>query len=83
MPKHRINICLGSSCYSRGNNANLDVIKKYISENNLEADIQFSGHLCEELCSSGPVITINDKVYKEVNLSVLYKILQEELPIRL
>ena len=66
----QIKICLGSSCYSRGNNVHL------------EAEISFSGHLCEELCSSGPILRIDEKVYKEVNLSGLYKILQEEFPIK-
>ena len=78
----QIKICLGSSCYSRGNNVQLEVIKKYIAENHLEAEISFSGHLCEELCSSGPILRIDEKVYKEVNLSGLYKILQEEFPIK-
>ena len=73
MSKRQIRICLGSSCFSRGN-------KKYLSENNLEAEIDFCGHLCEELCSKGPIIRIDDKVYEEVNLSRLYKILQEEFP---
>ena len=61
----QIKICLGSSCYSRGNNVHLEVIKKYIAENHLEAEISFSGHLCEELCSSGPILRIDEKVYKE------------------
>ena len=47
----QIKICLGSSCYSRGNNVHLEVIKKYIAENHLEAEISFSGHLCEELAA--------------------------------
>ena len=80
MSKRQIRICLGSSCFSRGNNTNLGAIKKYLSENNLEAEIDFCGHLCEELCSKGPIIRIDDKVYEEVNLSRLYKILQEEFP---
>lgn len=74
----QIRICLGSSCYSRGNNVHLEVIRKYLQENHLEAEISFSGHLCEELCSSGPILRIDDKVYKEVNLSSLYRILEEE-----
>ena len=65
-----------------GNNVHLEVIKKYIAENPPEAEISFSGHLCEELCSSGPILRIDEKVYKEVNLSGLYKILQEEFPIK-
>lgn len=74
---HNIRICLGSSCYSRGNNVHLEVIRKYIAENHLEANISFSGHLCEELCSNGPVLRIDDKVYRNVNLSSLYRILEE------
>ena len=76
----QIKICLGSSCYSRGNNTHLEVIRKYIAENHLEAEISFSGHLCEELCNSGPILRIDEKIYKEVNLSSLYRILQEEFP---
>ena len=80
MAKRQIRICLGSSCFSRGNNVNLGVIKKYLSENHLEAHVDFCGHLCEEMCNKGPIIRIDDKVYEEVNLSLLYKILQEEFP---
>lgn len=78
MSKHHIKICLGSSCFSRGNNANVEVIKKYIEENSLEADITFSGRLCEKMCNRGPVISIDSRRYEEVNVSRLYKILQEE-----
>jgi NADH:ubiquinone oxidoreductase subunit E len=80
MEKSKINICLGSSCFSRGNKANLEVIQNYLKDNHLEADVHFSGHLCEERCSKGPIISINDRVYEEVTLSRLHKILQEELP---
>lgn len=78
MAKRRIRICLGSSCFSRGNNTNLEVIKTYLSENKLEAEIDFCGHLCEELCNKGPVLRIDDHTYEGVNLSCLYKILEEE-----
>lgn len=78
MAKHHINICLGSSCFSRGNNTNLNIIKKYLADNNLNAEVTFSGRLCEDMCSRGPIVVINDKVYEEVSLSKLYKILQEE-----
>ena len=80
MGRHQIKICLGSSCFSRGNKANMEVVQKYIKEHNLEADIEFIGHLCEEKCNKGPVIFINDHVYEEVKISRLYKILQDEIP---
>ena len=78
MQKHHIKICLGSSCFSRGNNSNVEVVKKYLRDHGLEANVTFSGRLCEDMCSRGPVIVIDDKVYEEVNLSRLHKILQEE-----
>jgi len=78
MANHRIKICLGSSCFSRGNNMNVEAIKRYLKENGLEAEVSFSGRLCEDACSRGPVICIDDRVYEEVNLSRLYKILKEE-----
>ena len=42
MAKRQIRICLGSSCFSRGNNVNLGAIKKYLNENHLEADLIFA-----------------------------------------
>ncbi len=80
MAKRQIKICLGSSCFSRGNNVNLEAIKKYLKEKELEAEIHFTGHLCEELCNKGPVLRIDDHIFEEVNLSRLYKILEEEFP---
>lgn len=78
MLKRHIKICLGSSCFSRGNNANVEVVKKYLNDNGLEAEVTFSGRLCEEICSRGPVVVIDDKLYEEVSLSRLHKILKEE-----
>jgi NADH:ubiquinone oxidoreductase subunit E len=78
MAKHHIKICLGSSCFSRGNNVNVEVIKNFLRKRNLEADISFSGRLCEEMCNKGPVIVVDDRVYEEVSQTRLHKILEEE-----
>ncbi|HIW97396.1 MAG TPA: (2Fe-2S) ferredoxin domain-containing protein [Candidatus Tidjanibacter gallistercoris] len=78
MGKRRISICLGSSCFARGNNANIAVVKRFLAENGLQAEVTFTGQLCENMCSRGPVICIDDQVYEEVNLSLLHKILEEE-----
>lgn len=78
--KKSIQICLGSSCFSRGNKANLEAIKQYLSTNGLSASITFSGRLCENMCDRGPIVVVDGKIYEEVNLSRLIKILQEEFP---
>ena len=64
--KNSIVICMGSSCYSRGNQLSLELIKTYLHENNQEATIGFKGRLCSERCSRGPVLIINDVVYQGV-----------------
>lgn len=78
MEKRRISICLGSSCFARGNNANTAVIKQFLQDHGLEAEVTFRGQLCENMCERGPVIRIDDHLYEEVNLSLLHKILEEE-----
>ena len=64
MEKKEITICLGSSCFSRGNNKNLEIIQEYIKSKGLEADINFKGQLCSEQCQEGPVLTIDNTTYK-------------------
>ena len=78
MGKRRISICLGSSCFARGNNANIAVVKQFLADRGLEAEVTFTGQLCENMYNRGPIICIDDQVYEEVNLSLLHKILEEE-----
>lgn len=80
MAKRNITICLGSSCFSRGNNLNLELVKRYLADNGLTDVVGFAGRLCENRCDKGPVICIDDHVYYEVNASRLHKILKEEFP---
>ncbi len=73
--KINIDICLGSSCFARGNSMNLELIQSYLQENNLTANVNFSGHLCEEACKKGPVLRIGDNVYERVTPQILKPIL--------
>jgi len=80
-PKTNIIICMGSSCFSRGNQISLDLIKTYLKKNNLEGNISFSGQLCSEHCSKGPIVTINQKIYEDVHPDNVIDILQKALNI--
>ena len=68
---HKILICLGSSCYSRGNAENLKTVKAFLALRKIESTIDFRGHLCNEMCNKGPVIEIDDIVFEEVTQSNL------------
>jgi len=72
---HKILICLGSSCYSRGNAENLNTIKEFLASRDIESKIDFRGHLCNDMCNKGPVIEIDDNVFEGVTKSNLPTIL--------
>ncbi|ASB49724.1 (2Fe-2S) ferredoxin domain-containing protein [Alkalitalea saponilacus] len=75
--EHRVTICLGSSCFSRGNKHVLEIVKSYLREHNLEPTVFFSGELCTGLCEEGPVLKIDGNLYKAVSSENIYEILDE------
>ena len=76
MPK-KIQICMGSSCFARGNNKNLDAIMRYIKDNGLEAELEISGLRCCNQCANGPNITIEGVEYHNVDTGTLIDILDK------
>lgn len=79
-PAASITICLGSSCFSRGNNRNLEVLQDFLKSHSLPPTVELSGHLCEGYCKSGPNVTINGKLYHEVDPIVIIALLNHFLP---
>lgn len=59
-------ICMGSSCFSRGNKENYQRINQYLKLNNLESKVTFKGKHCMNKCEEGPLIIINGKEYSKV-----------------
>ncbi len=70
-----ITVCLGSSCFARGNEDNLNFIEQYIEENNLNAKVDIAGSRCEGICAQGPNVTINGKLYSNITREKLKDIL--------
>ena len=70
-----IKICMGSACFAKGNQENLEYIKEYIEENNLDSEITIVGALCENKCDIGPRIIINDKEYTNITKEKIKEIL--------
>lgn len=63
MPVNEITICLGSSCFSRGNGKTLKVVEQYLQDNGLKAKLFFHGELCTDNCNKGPIMKIDDQIY--------------------
>jgi NADH:ubiquinone oxidoreductase subunit E len=70
--KLTVSVCMGSSCYPRGNRKILQQLKDMIAAEKLQDQVQLSGHLCTGRCTQGPVVVINDIVYNHADeLSVI------------
>ncbi|MBM3421159.1 MAG: (2Fe-2S) ferredoxin domain-containing protein [Bacteroidetes bacterium] len=76
--KYELQVCLGSSCFSRGNRDLILFVKDYLKKNHLDDRIVFRGSRCMGHCSDGPVIVINGRVIDNVLLSEIESILDNE-----
>lgn len=72
-----IKICMGSSCFARGNMQNLPIIQQYLKDNNLDATVELTGLRCCDKCSIGPNISIDDESYDNVDRGTLKVILDK------
>jgi len=74
-----ITICLGSSCFARGNKKAVGIIQDYLKENKLEESVKFKGNHCFDKCNRGPVLKINDQIFERVQEENILEILEREL----
>ncbi len=49
-------LCMGSSCFSRGNGKNLPRIQQFLARNGLATQVHLKGCRCGGCCSAGPNI---------------------------
>lgn len=61
-----VKLCMGSSCFARGNQRNLTVIKEIIAEYSLSDKVTITGTLCEGACGSGPCLRADGRKFSEV-----------------
>jgi len=73
-------VCLGSSCFARGNAQNLAAIEAWLRNHGLEDKVRVTGSLCQDQCKQGPNLTVDGIHHHEVTPAKLREILQQ-LPI--
>lgn len=74
---NQIVICMGSSCFARGNRTNLGRIEQFLNDHGLRAQISLKGSRCENLCTEGPNIIINGQIYNRVDPGTLVDLLRQ------
>ncbi len=72
-------VCMGSSCFSRGNSLILQSLQNYIRENGIENRVDLRGSLCEDCCKCGPNIIINGTRYSQPSEAACLQLLAEHL----
>lgn len=72
----QITICMGSSCFSRGNGRNIEAIRSYLRDSGAEGKLELVGHLCEDQCRNGPNIAVAGKLYQTVNAAAAVDIVK-------
>lgn len=70
---------MGSSCFSRGGNKIIDNLLKYIQQNELSLKVKVKGCLCNNECSKGPNVVINQKNYDHVDPTTVIDLLKYHL----
>jgi NADH:ubiquinone oxidoreductase subunit E len=79
LKKIQITLCLGSSCFARGNQEIIPLIKKYIEKNNISDKVEFKGDHCFTNCSDGPNMYVGTTLYQQIDKRNLDKILDQAL----
>ncbi|MDY0199541.1 MAG: (2Fe-2S) ferredoxin domain-containing protein [Bacteroidales bacterium] len=65
--KVEVVICLGSSCFARGNKNLLKVITQYIKDNNIQDRVNFHGGHCFGNCVDGPTLKIGGTIHTHID----------------
>lgn len=73
-------ICMGSSCFARGNRMLLPVIERFLAARGLQDQVVISGSRCEELCADGPTLVIQGERYLHVDEGMLLDVLETHFP---
>jgi len=79
LARKEIKICMGSSCFSRGNRQTLQAIQHYLKEHHLEGEVILKGNHCFGECNDGPILKIGARVYNQVSSDTILEILENEL----
>ena len=77
--RREIVICLGSSCFARGNKNLLKMVQRYIQVNGLSDKVYFRGDHCFDNCSIGPNLKIEGKIYNGITEENIHQILTDAL----
>ncbi len=78
-PETIITVCMGSSCFSRGNNLNTEIIERFLRDHDIAVRVELRGCLCGGRCKEGPVIEIGKETFFGIQPGMLPDLLAHKL----
>jgi len=79
--KHHIKVCLGTACHVKGGEQMLDVIERRLGirpgETSADGTYDLERVACLGCCALAPVITIDDRIYSQMSVLKLQRLLDE------
>jgi NADH:ubiquinone oxidoreductase subunit E len=68
-------VCLGSSCFARGNSEVLAVLQQYAQSQGPNASVRLAGCLCQDECKQGPNLKIDGEFHHNITAARLRELL--------
>jgi len=79
MKKITVELCMGSSCFARGNAGTLALLEDYIADKGLGDQVELIGHLCLGSCSEGPNVRIGQTTHSGLAPECVLDLMREAL----
>ena len=82
MAKPKIVICMGSSCFARGNEKTVEACESFMAERGLkdEVDVDLGASLCTGNCADGPIVVVDGEKHTHVDEDAMRGILTSLFP---
>ena len=75
--KNEVVICLGSSCFARGNKQLVKIVNDYLRDRNLLNEVRFHGERCFGQCAVGPSLKLDGILKKRLDEDSVLAVLEE------
>lgn len=77
--KVEITLCMGSSCFARGNNRLLAELEAMIKRNDWGGLVVLAGSRCANRCGDGPNLMVDGETHRGLDASAIEEIVGEKL----